>query len=135
MDKKTKIVCTIGPSTWKPEVMRQMIESGMDCARVNGAFADPNELDKVKKLVKDVSNKVSLMLDVKGPEVRMNKFNNPKDVKPGDEIVIGNNDQEEIYPSNYNNLYSYLSPGQRIVIGDGDVELRIEKNRGRKNYL
>lgn len=57
-DKKTKIVCTIGPSSWDPEVMRKMIEAGMNCARVNGAFADEAELDKVTKLVRDVSSEV-----------------------------------------------------------------------------
>ena len=72
--KKTKIVCTIGPSSWDPEVMKNMIDAGMNCARVNGAFADEAEIDKVTKLVKDISNEVSLMIDVKGPEVRMNKF-------------------------------------------------------------
>ncbi len=132
--KKTKIVCTIGPSSWDPEVMRQMIESGMNCARVNGAFANPDELDKVKKLVRDVSDDVSLMVDVKGPEIRMNKFGDPKQIKPGDEIVIGNTEQDEIYPSNYENVYTYLEPGQRIVIGDGDVELVLDRVEGDKMH-
>ncbi len=134
MDKKTKIVCTIGPATWDPEVMRKIIENGMNCARVNGAFADPEELDKVKKLVKDVSDDVSLMVDVKGPEVRMNKFGDPKKIKAGDEIIIGNTDTDEIYPSNYNDLYTFLKPGQRIVVGDGDVELKLKRIEGDKMF-
>ncbi|MCA9381687.1 pyruvate kinase [Candidatus Dojkabacteria bacterium] len=134
MDKKTKIVCTIGPASWDQEVMKKMIESGMNCARVNGAFADPEELDKVKTLVKNVSDDVSLMVDVKGPEVRMNKFGDPKKIKPGDEIIIGNTDADEIYPSNYNDLYTHLKPGQRLVVGDGDVEMKLEKIEGDKMY-
>ena len=130
IEKKTKIVCTIGPSSWDPDVMRKMIEAGMNCARVNGAFADEAELDKVTKLVRDVSNEVALMMDIKGPEVRMNKFAEAKIVKPGDEIIIGNNDQSEIYPANYQDLYQHLQAGQRIVIGDGDTELRIKEIRG-----
>lgn len=130
IEKKTKIVCTIGPSSWDPDVMRKMIEAGMNCARVNGAFADEAELDKVTKLVRDVSNEVALMMDIKGPEVRMNKFAEAKTVKPGEEIIIGNNDQSEIYPANYQDLYQHLKPGQRIVIGDGDTELRIKEIRG-----
>lgn len=133
-DKKTKIVCTIGPSSWDPEVMRQMIEAGMNCARVNGAFANPDELDKVRKLVKDVSNEVSLMVDVKGPEIRMNKFGEPKKIKPGDTIIIGNSITDEIYPANYENVYTYLKEGQRIVIGDGDVEMILKEIQGDKMH-
>lgn len=118
------------PSTWDPQVMKDIIAAGMDCARVNGAFADISELDKVKKLVKDVSNEVSLMVDVKGPEVRLNKFDAAKPIKAGDPIVIGNTDKDEMYPSNYSDLYKHLKPGQRIVMGDGDVEMKIVKIEG-----
>ncbi|GAB4284103.1 MAG: pyruvate kinase [Candidatus Dojkabacteria bacterium] len=129
-EKKTKIVCTIGPSSWDPEIMKGMVENGMNCARVNGAFADPNELDKVRKLVKDVSSEVSLMVDVKGPEVRMNKFSKPKSIREGDIITIGNSEKDEIYPANYKDLYTFLKPGQRIVVGDGDVELILREKKG-----
>jgi pyruvate kinase len=134
LDKKTKIVCTIGPSSWDQSVMTGMIEAGMNCARVNGAFANPDELDKVKSLVKNAANDVSLMVDVKGPEVRMNKFSAPKPIKAGDEIIVGNTESDEIYPSNYKDLYKSLTPGQRVVIGDGDVELVIKKIEGDKMY-
>ncbi len=123
--KKTKIVCTIGPASWDPEVMKKMIEAGMNCARVNGAFADEAELDKVTKLVRDVSNEVSLMMDIKGPEVRMNKFPEVKKIKPGEKLIIGNSDKSEIYPANYKDLYKYVKPEQRIVVGDGDVEFKV----------
>jgi pyruvate kinase len=125
--KKTKIVCTIGPSSWDPKVMKKMIEAGMNCARVNGAFADVDEIDKVTKLVRDISNDVSLMMDVKGPEIRLNKFPNPIPLKPNSQIIIGNSDNDEIYPSNYKNLYKVLDVGQRMVVGDGDVEMELVK--------
>ena len=133
-DKKTKIVCTIGPSSWDPAVMRKMIEAGMNCARVNGAFADEAELDKVTKLVRDVSSEVSLMMDVKGPEVRMNKFAAAKAVNPGDEIIIGNDESSEIHPGNYKDLYKNLKVGQRVVNGDGDTELVIKEIKEDKMY-
>lgn len=123
MNKKTKIVCTIGPSSWDPEVMKKMIEAGMDCARVNGAFADTNELDKVKALVKGVSESVSLMLDVKGPEVRLNKFPAPIALTPGMHLEIGNTPEAALNPANYLNLHQYVKVGQRMLVGDGDVEL------------
>jgi pyruvate kinase len=128
----TQIVCTIGPSSWDAEVMRKMIAAGMTFARVNGAFADTAELDKVTKLVRDVSNDVGLMMDVKGPEVRMNKFPAPIELEIGMEIEIGNTPDSAIYPANYSDLYQKLQIGQRVVIGDGDVELKIKSIQGDK---
>ncbi|MCC7304252.1 pyruvate kinase [bacterium] len=126
MNKKTKIVCTIGPASWDPEIMRKMIENGMNCARVNGAFADPAEMDKVKNLVRAISEEVSLMLDVKGPEVRMNKFPEPIKIAPGMPILIGSSPSSPIYPANYPMLYQFVKPGQIILVGDGDVELVVK---------
>jgi pyruvate kinase len=130
--KKTKIVCTIGPSSWDPEVIKQMIDNGMNCARVNGAFANPDELDKVANLVRSVSNKVSLMVDVKGPEIRLNKFPNPIPLKAQQIIEIGNDENSEIYPANYKDIYKFVQPGQRAIIGDGDVAMIIEEIKGDK---
>ena len=127
MNKKTKIVCTIGPASWDPGVMRKMIESGMDCARVNGAFADTTEMDKVRDLVRGISDTVSLMLDVKGPEVRLNKFPEPIKLVPGMEIIIGSTHADPLYPANYPMLYKFVKEGQRILIGDGDVELTVKE--------
>lgn len=132
--KLTKIICTIGPSSWDPKVMKKMIQAGMNCARVNWAFADTAELDKVTKLVRDVSDEVSLMMDVKWPEVRMNKFDQPILIKTGDEIIIWNTDKDKIYPANYSDLYKHLKPWQRIVIWDGDVELVLKKIKWDKMY-
>lgn len=106
----------------------------MNVARVNGAFADEAELDKVTKLVRDVDANVGLMMDVKGPEVRMNKFAADKVIKPGDQIIIGSSEADEIYPANYPNLYEFMKVGQRMVVGDGDVELILREVRDGKMY-
>ncbi len=128
--KKTKIICTIGPSSWSHEVMKGMIDAGMNVARVNGAFANPKELDKVKELVRSISEDVELMIDVKGPEVRLNKFPNPLPIKKDDIVVIGNTQKDPVYPANYSDLYQCLDIGQKMVVGDGDVELKLEKIEG-----
>jgi len=127
LKRKTKIVCTIGPASWDPEVMRKMIEAGMNVARVNGAFADTDELDMVKKLVRDVSDDVALMVDVKGPEIRLNKFLRKIPIKPGDNVIIGNSAKDEIYPANYPYLYRSVSVGQKVIVGDGEVEMIVRR--------
>ncbi len=126
-NQKTEIVCTIGPASWEQHIINQMTDAGMVCARVNGAFANPDELDKVRNLVRNKSDNVELMLDVKGPEVRLNKFKAPIDVRPGEFVIIGNNHTSEIYPANYKDLYTHLKVGQRMIVGDGDVELILRK--------
>ncbi len=123
---RTKFICTIGPSSWDPKIMQDMIESGMNCARVNGAFADKDEMLKVTKLVRSISNNVSLMIDTKGPEVRLNKFEKAIPLQVGKTIDIGSTNNSTIYPANYPNIYEKLNVGQIIKVGDGDVSLRIE---------
>lgn len=125
--RKTQIICTIGPASWDPQVMQAMINAGMNIARVNGAFADTAELDKVTALVRNSQGQAELMMDVKGPEVRMNKFAAPIKLSAGMEIMIGSTAEAEIYPANYPNVYEFLAVGQRIVIGDGDVELTVKE--------
>ncbi len=124
-NKKTQIICTIGPSSWVPETMEKMIANGMDVARINGAFATPEEMLKVENLVKQFSDEVELMIDIKGPEARLNKFGDPKKIKPGDEIEIGSSEEDEIYPANYPDTYKKVKPGMIVKIGDGDVVLEI----------
>lgn len=124
IDKKTKIICTIGPASWDVAVMKSMIENGMNSARVNGAFADAAELEKVAKIIRSISSDVSLILDVKGPEIRLNKFANAIDIKPGDRITIGD---DSVFIANYNDTHKYISPGQKIAVGDGDVILIVEE--------
>jgi pyruvate kinase len=125
--KRTKIICTIGPASWDPKIMKGMINAGMNCARVNGAFADREEMDKVTKLVKAVSDNVGLMIDTKGPEVRLNKFKKPIPLRLGQEIVIGSTTDSEIYPANNLEVYKFLEEGQIIKVGDGDVELTVKE--------
>jgi len=124
-NKKTDIICTIGPSSWDESVMEQLIINGMNIARVNAAFADTRELEKVEKLVRKFSPEVGLMLDVKGPEVRMNKFTESIKLTPEMEIEIGSGDDYPVYPANYPDLYTKISVGQDILVGDGDVKLEV----------
>ena len=132
-NKRTKIVCTIGPSTWIPENLKGIIEKGMNVARINGAFADLDELKRVAEAIRAISNDVALMLDIKGHEVRLNKFDEPIPVKEGDEVVLGQ-EEDRIYTSTYLDLYKDINPGQIIIIDKGAVELVVEKIEDKKIY-
>ncbi len=125
--KKTKIVCTIGPSSWPPEELKKMVDNGMNVARVNGAFADLPELERVEGLIKDASPDVALMLDIKGHEVRLNKFDEPIGIKVGQVIEIGNSEEHEIYPETFPNLYKDIPEGTVLIFDDGNVEALVRE--------
>lgn len=129
--KKTKIVCTIGPASWEEDVLTQMVEAGMNVARINGAFADVPELERVEKLIRGVSQDVALMLDIKGTEVRLNKFGEAFMVEEGDIVEIGNSEEHKIYPRTYPELINDLTEGDHVLFDDGNVEAVLkEKQNG-----
>ena len=78
--RKTKIVCTMGPSTDKPGILRQLMENGMNVARFNFSHGDYEEhkgrYDKVRALSKELDLPIACMLDTKGPEIRLGEFKN-----------------------------------------------------------
>lgn len=124
---RTKILCTLGPSSWDKPVLQEMIENGMTIARVNGAYADIEELQRVAKLVRSISKEVALMLDIKGAQVRLNKFEESITVQPGDEIIIGSSAEDTMYPITYPELYRDLEKGHTLLIDDGRVKLEVVK--------
>lgn len=126
-NRKTKIVCTIGPASWDEKTVKAMFKAGMNVARINGAFADVEELGRVKTLIRTVDPRIALMLDIKGHEVRLNKFETPIFVKKGDEIIIGNSKEDPIYPVTFPNLWKDLSKGQRIMVDKGSAGLEVTK--------
>ena len=78
--RKTKIVCTMGPSTEKPGILRQLMENGMNVARFNFSHGDYEEhkgrFDALRALSKELDLPVAAMLDTKGPEIRLGTFKN-----------------------------------------------------------
>ncbi len=124
---KTKILCTIGPASWEPKVLEEMIDHGMTIARINGAYADVAELKRVASLIRDISKDVALMLDIKGTEVRLNKFDNPVPIEIGQEVVIGSSDEELMYPITYPDLYKDLDRRDMLMLDDGKVKLEVTK--------
>jgi pyruvate kinase len=127
---KTKIVATIGPASWDHQVLREMIEAGMDLARVNASFADFDELKRVKKSIRDISPRVSMILDTMGNKIRTAGFKEIKEVKKGDTIILLPTTieptQESEIQITYNKLDEDVSRGAKILIDDGNLELTVD---------
>ncbi len=131
--RKTKIVCTLGPAVDDYQKLVALCKAGMNVARINFSHGDYEEQSKrielVKKVRDDLGLPIPLMLDTKGPEIRIGKFKN-------DEIFLNDNDEftlmhdeclgdeTKVYV-NYADLYNDVSVGSRILVNDGLIELEV----------
>ncbi len=134
--RKTKIVCTIGPATQSKDMMRKLMQHGMNVARFNfshGSYEYHEEcLKNIREAAEELDLPVAAMMDTKGPEVRLGKFvdDKPVEIKDGDTYTLTVEDRlcdDKIGSVTFKNLPSDISVGTRILINDGIIELVAEK--------
>ena len=136
--RKTKIVCTLGPSTDDENVLRQLMLEGMSVARMNFSHGSHEEqkkrLDMVKKLRKELGLPVAALLDTKGPEIRIGDIEGGKvELKKGQTFVLTTEDivgNAEIVSITYKQLYKDVKPGDSILIDDGLIGMEVQKIDG-----
>jgi len=131
--KKTKIICTLGPSTDDPEVLEKMIYCGMNIARLNFSHGTHEEhkvkIDTFKEIRNRTGLPIALILDTKGPEIRIKTFENGCiDIVEGQTFtftskkIIGNNEKVSI---NYKNLSKDVTRGNKILVDDGLIAFNV----------
>ena len=136
--RKTKIICTLGPSTDKDGVLEELVKEGMNVARFNFSHGLHDEqkgrIDKLKEIRTRLNKPVAALLDTKGPEIRIREFENEKvTLKEGQEFtltaeeIVGN---EKIVSVTYKDLYKDVKPGNSILIDDGLIGLEVKKIKG-----
>lgn len=133
--KKTKIVCTMGPSTEDENVLRELIRNGMNVARFNFSHGSHDYhragVERVRKIAAELGVPVAIMLDTKGPEVRTGELENHEKVTltTGDEVVITTDDgvvgNAKRFSLDYKNLPNEVVPGSIILIDDGLIGLEV----------
>lgn len=136
--KRTKIVCTVGPGTDKPGILENMMRAGMNVARFNFSHGTHDEQLERMQMVRDaamvVNKPIALMLDTKGPEVRLGLFKDGKVfLKAGQNFTLTTDDVEgsvEISSVNHKGLVKDVSVGDAILLADGLVTLHIDKIEG-----
>ncbi len=129
--RKTKIVCTMGPATDDDKVLRDLMIAGMDVARINfshGTHEEAKErMDRIKRVRKELDLPVAILLDTKGPEIRLKKFKNGKvTLKEGDKFTLYTYDtegDEEGVSITYKNLPNDITVGTKLLIDDGLIEI------------
>ena len=132
--RKTKIICTLGPSTDKDGVLRELVASGMNVARFNFSHGSYEEhkgrLDNLKAIRAELGKPVAALLDTKGPEIRLKEFKNGVEMlEAGQTFTLTTREVEgtkEICSITYKDLPQDVQAGGTIMLDDGLIKLRIE---------
>ena len=136
--RKTKIICTLGPAVDSEEMVKKLILSGMDCARLNFSHGGHEEqrlrIQTVRKASDELGRPVAILLDTKGPEIRLLTFRDHYvDLTAGQEFTLSCEDcvgtQEKVGVT-FRRLAQYVNPGTRILIDDGRIELSVVSIKG-----
>ena len=133
--RKTKIICTLGPSTDKDGVLRELVANGMNVARFNFSHGSYEEhkgrLDMLKAVRAELNKPVAALLDTKGPEIRLKEFKNGVEMlEAGQTFTLTTREVEgtkEICSVTYKDLPHDVHEGGTIMLDDGLIMLRIEK--------
>ncbi|WP_068783046.1 pyruvate kinase [Paenibacillus phocaensis] len=135
---RTKIICTLGPACDSVSVLKEMIQGGMTVGRLNMAHGELEEhvarIQRVRQAAQELHTFVPIMMDIKGPEVRIGKLREPScELIAGEEIVL----TTEPLPGdaaklsvNYSELPQVVKADDRILIDDGLIELRVLSAEG-----
>ena len=132
--KKTKIICSIGPSTQTWENFKGIVEAGMNVARINFSHATMEERkideDLVKRANEELNANIAILYDTKGPDLRTGNFENDEiELISGNTIrivekdILGTNKEISI---NYTNVLKDVKVGMEILLDDGFYKLVVE---------
>lgn len=137
-EKKTKIICTVSDWRCSVEFLRSLYENGMNVIRINSAHASLEGASMIVDNVRKVSDRIAILIDTKGPEVRLTSMNPAAgfDVKAGDTICFQNGeDKESSREALYTNCRTFVQDvpvGARILIDDASIEMVVTEREGGK---
>lgn len=136
--RKTKIVCTIGPTSDDLDTLRNLVKAGMDVARLNFSHGVHEEhaerIRNIRLVAQEYEKHIPIMLDTKGPELRIGAFESGSiTLTPGElftittEPVLGNSGVVSV---NYPGMPILVSPGDEILLDDGQLEMVVRSVKG-----
>ncbi len=135
--RRTKIVCTIGPATRSPEALRQLIEAGMNVARLNFSHGTHNQhaevINSLRDIARDLDTPLALLQDLSGPKVRVGSIaGDGVLLKPGAEITLTLDDvpgDEHQINLPVPEIFEAVRAGTHLMLDDGLMELRVKAKR------
>jgi len=133
MNRRAKIVCTLGPATATAPRLAELIDAGMDVARLNFSHSTQAEhsavYDTVRRIAAERGRAIGVLADLQGPKIRLGRFaDGPVVWATGEQIVIttaGCAGDHDRVSTTYGGLASDVRPGDRLLVDDGKVELRV----------
>ena len=137
--RKTKIICTLGPAVDNDEKIAKLLEAGMDCARLNFSHGNHQEhrerINRARRVSGDMRKPLAILLDTKGPEIRISTFVDGRAVlEEGQQFIL---DDKKDMPGDATrvgrtcgDLWKSVKPGDQILVDDGKVELAVVKADG-----
>lgn len=133
--RKTKIVCTLGPATDDPNILKELMQAGMNVGRINfshGNYQDQEERINTFKRVRDeLGLPIPLLLDTQGPEIRIGKFSSDKVfLENGKDFTLLNQEElgdETKVSITYKDLYKDVEIGRIILVNDGTIKLKVKE--------
>jgi pyruvate kinase len=129
--RRTKIVCTIGPASASAEVVRALVDAGMDAGRLNFSHGTHEQHAERARLVREAQRRVgrplALIADLQGPKLRLGELSSPRTLATGEEVTITGDERADdgelpVAPAA---LFEALQPGHEVLIDDGLVRLRV----------
>ena len=132
--KRTKIVATISDKRCEPEFIKELFETGMDVIRINSAHLGIEEALKIIRNVRSVSDKIAILIDTKGPEIRTTICDAAIELKKGTTIRVsgepGKKSVSDCICVSYPDFAENVPVGSMILIDDGEIELRVMRRDG-----
>ena len=123
--KKTKIVCTLGPTSQSVKILTEMVKAGMNVARLNFSHGDHQNhallIKNIRAVAKKLNTTITIIQDLHGPKIRVLEMKQPISVKVGQSVIIGRDFKLDL------DVMKSIRPKQRILIEDGLIELEVEK--------
>jgi len=138
--RKTKIICTLGPATEKPETIRRLIARGADVFRLNMSHAPPEWVRKIvpriRELAEELGRPIGILLDTQGPAIRTGPLKTPLELKKGDvlEFTVGRTKttEKKSVEVNYDKFADDVSVGDNVLVDNGLIKLVVvEKKKNR----
>ncbi len=133
--KRTKIICTVSDKRCSVEFIKSLYDAGMNVVRINSAHVTTESALDIVKNTRAVSDKIAILIDTKGPEIRITKMDsdNGFEVKRGDTVYFADNingiSGNFLIYTNYGNFTNEVPEGSQILIDDGDVSLTVMEKK------
>lgn len=136
MINKTKIIATIGPSTSSKEMLRKIIQRGVNVCRINFSHVSHSAakeiIDNIKEVNKQINTHTAILADLQGPKIRVGNFKKPIKLKKGSYIYFNTTQKQpnDIFIS-YSNFAKDVKKGDRVLLDDGRLSLLVENSNGK----